>query len=136
MAVAKAAEAHLDLIEIAPTAKPPVCKILDFGKYKYEISKKEKDSKKKQHVIQVKEVRFRPKTERHDFEFKIKNARKFLIQGNKVKITVMFRGRELEHKEFGYQLLKKITDDLSDIAKIDAEPKKEGRNIVTVLFRK
>ena len=99
-ALDKATEEELDLVEISPNAKPPVCKIMDFGKYKYELSKKEKDSKKRQHVIHVKEIRFRPKTEKHDLEFKIKNGRKFLEQGNKLKITVMFKGREIIYEQF------------------------------------
>ena len=100
-ALRKATDEDLDLVEISPKANPPVCKIMDFGKYKYELSKKEKDSRKRQHVIHVKEIRFRPKTEKHDLEFKIKNGRRFIEQGNKLKVTVMFRGREIIYEKFG-----------------------------------
>ncbi len=109
----------LDLVEISPDAKPPVCKVMDYGKFRYEIRKKEKDSKKKQHVIIVKEIRLRPRTEDHDLEFKIKHARKFLEQKNKVKFTVMFRGREMAYKEFGEELLDRVVENLEDIAKIE-----------------
>jgi len=119
----------LDLVEISPDAKPPVCKVLDFGKYRYEISKKEKDSKKKQHVIILKEIRLRPRTEDHDLEFKIKHARKFLEQKNKVKFTVMFRGREMAYKEFGEKLLDRVVEKLDDIAKIETDKKFEGRSL-------
>jgi len=119
----------LDLVEISPDAKPPVCKVLDFGKYRYEISKKEKDSKKKQHVIILKEIRLRPRTEDHDLEFKIKHARKFLEQKNKVKFTVMFRGREMAYKEFGEKLLDRVVEKLDDIAKIEMDKKFEGRSL-------
>lgn len=126
----------LDLVEISPDAKPPVCKVLDYGKYRYEISKKEKDSKKKQHVIIVKEIRLRPRTEEHDLEFKIKHARKFLEQKNKVKFTVMFRGREMAYKEFGEQLLDRVVEKLEDIAKIEMDKKLEGRNLtMTFVYR-
>ena len=123
----------LDLVEISPDAKPPVCKVLDFGKYRYEISKKEKDSKKKQHVIILKEIRLRPRTEDHDLDFKIKNARKFLDQKNKVKFTVMLRGREMAYKEFGEKLLDRVAEKLDDIAKIEADKKFEGRSL-TMIF--
>jgi len=126
----------LDLVEISPDAKPPVCKVLDYGKYRYEISKKEKDSKKKQHVIVVKEIRLRPRTEDHDLEFKIKHARKFLEQKNKVKFTVMFRGREMAYKEFGEQLLDRVIEKLDDIAKIEMDKKFEGRSLtMTFVYR-
>jgi translation initiation factor IF-3 len=119
----------LDLVEISPDAKPPVCKVLDYGKYRYEISKKEKDSKKKQHVIVLKEIRLRPRTEDHDLDFKIKHARKFLEQKNKVKFTVMFRGREMAYKEFGEKLLDRVVEKLDDIAKIEVDKKFEGRSL-------
>lgn len=114
--------AGLDLVEVAPNASPPVCKIMDFGKYKYELSKKEKSNKKKQVTVSVKEIRLRPKIEEHDYDFKMKHARKFLEMGNKVKATVLFRGRELAHKEFGRKVLDKLTEDLSDIAKVERSP--------------
>ena len=126
-ALRKSEEAGLDLVEISPNATPPVCKIMDYGKYRYEQSKKEKDSKKKQHVVILKEIRLRPRTEDHDFEFKVKHARKFLEQKNKVKFTVMFRGREMAYKEFGNKLLDRVEEDLSDIAKVEGEKKFEER---------
>jgi translation initiation factor IF-3 len=126
----------LDLVEIAPSTNPPVCKVMDYGKYKYEISKKEKDSKKKQHVIVVKEIRLRPRTEEHDFEFKVRHARKFLENKNKVKFTVQFRGRELAYKEFGENMLKRIAEILDDIAKIEGEKKFEGRNLSMTMVSK
>lgn len=109
---------------------------MDFGKYKYELSKKEKSNKKKQVVVQVKEIRMRPKTEEHDFGFKAKHARKFLEQGNKVKATVTFRGREMAHQEFGEQLLVRLRDELSDISKVEREPFMEGRHMVMYLVKK
>lgn len=131
-----AEEQGLDLVEVSPNSDPPVCKIMDFGKYKYELSKKEKLVRKKQHVIQVKEIRLRPSIEDHDFDFKLKNARKFLEQGNKVKFNVMFRGREMAHQEFGKQLLNRIMEELDDIAKAENKPKLEGRNMVLFLIKK
>jgi len=131
-----ATEAGLDLVEIVPTADPPVCKIIDFGKYKYEQSKKEKIQKKKQHVIHIKEIRLSPKIEQHDIDFKIKNARKFLEQGDKVKFNILFKGRQIAHKEFGDQLFEKIISELGDIAKVESEPQFEGRNMVAVLIKK
>jgi translation initiation factor IF-3 len=129
-------EASLDLVEIVPTADPPVCKIIDYGKYKYELSKKEKIQKKKQHVIHVKEIRLSPKIEQHDIEFKIKHARKFIEQGDKVKFNIVFKGRQIAHKEFGDQLFKKIIEELSDISKVESDPQFEGRNMVAVLIKK
>ena len=131
-----AEEEDFDLVEISPDAKPPVCKIMDYGKYRYEISKREKDSKKKQHVIILKEIRLRPRTEDHDLEFKIKHARKFLEQRNKVKFTVMFRGRELAYKEFGGKLLDRVIENLEDIAKVEAERKFEGRSLTITMVAK
>jgi len=128
------AETHgLDLAEIAPDAKPPVCKILDFGKYRYEITKKEKDQRKRQHVIHVKEIRLRPKTEEHDLAHKIKHAKKFLEEGNRLKATVLFRGRELIYKKFGYDLINRVVEKLSDVAKVEKGPIEEGRNLVIFL---
>ena len=127
---------ELDLVEISPNAKPPVCKIMDFGKFKYELSKKEKDSKKRQHIIHVKEIRFRPKTGKHDFNFKIRNARKFIEQGNKLKTTVIFKGREIVYQDFGMNVLKEIEKELSDIAKIESPVKKEGRNLIVYFVKK
>ncbi len=129
-------EKGLDLVEISPDAKPPVCKVLDYGKYRYEISKKEKDSKKKQHVIILKEIRLRPRTEDHDLEFKIKHARKFLEQKNKVKFTVMFKGREMAYKEFGEKLLDRVVEKLEDIAKVEMDKKFEGRSLTMTFVNK
>jgi len=126
----------LDLVEISPDAKPPVCKVMDYGKYRYEIAKKEKDSKKKQHIIVVKEIRLRPRTEDHDLEFKMKHARKFLEQKNKVKFTVMFRGREMAYKEFGEQLLDRVVEYLDEVSKIEMEKKMEGRRLTMTLIPK
>ena len=135
-AIIRAEQAGLDLVEVAPAAKPPVCKIMDFGKYAYEMSKKDKINKKKQHTIVVKEIRMRPKTDVHDLEFKVKHARAFLEQKNKVKFTVQFRGRELAYKEFGEQLLDRVEEMLDDIAKIEVERKFEGRNMTMVMTQK
>ncbi len=126
----------LDLVEISPDAKPPVCKILDFGKYRYEITKKEKDQRKRQHVVHVKEIRLRPKTEDHDLGHKIRHARKFLEEGNRLKTTVLFRGRELIYKKFGYDLLDRVVELLSDIAKVEKGPIEEGRNIILYFVKK
>jgi translation initiation factor IF-3 len=135
-ALARAEAAGLDLVEVAPNAEPPVCRVMDYGKYKYELSKKEKTSRKKQAIIHVKEIRFRPKIEEHDFDFKVKHARKFLESGDKVKVTVTFRGREMVHQEFGHALLNRMIEQLSDIAKVERPPHMEGRNLVVYLVRK
>jgi len=130
-----ATEAGYDLVEVSPNSSPPVCKIMDYGKYCYEISKKEKLTKKKQHVIHVKEIRMRPKIETHDFEFKMRHARKFLEAGNRVKVTVLFKGREIAHKEFGEQIIEKVIEELEDIAKVEREAQFEGRTL-TIYFVK
>ncbi|MDZ7317251.1 MAG: translation initiation factor IF-3 [candidate division KSB1 bacterium] len=129
-------EAGLDLVEISPTAVPPVCKIMDFGKFKYELAKKEKDSRKKQHVIVTKEIRLRPKTEEHDFLFKVKHARKFIEEGNRVKATVMFRGRENAHREFGEAVLERLKKELEDVAKVEKDTKFEGGQLILYLTKK
>ncbi len=126
----------LDLVEVSPEASPPVCKIMDYGKYKYQLSKKEKITKKKQHVIHVKEIRFRPKIEDHDFNFKTNHARKFLEKGNKVKASVLFRGREMSHQEFAKTILERMAAELDDIAKIDRKPVMEGRMMIMYLTKK
>ena len=131
-----ATEAGYDLVEVSPNSSPPVCKIMDHGKYQYELSKKEKQTKKRQHVIHVKEIRLRPRIEDHDFDFKVKNARKFLEQGNKVKFNVLFRGREMAHQEFGKQLLNRVIETLEDIAKPDNTPQMEGRNMILFMVKK
>lgn len=125
-----ASDRGLDLIEIVPNADPPVCKIMDFGKYKYELSKKEKLQKKHQHVTQVKEIRFHPNTDTHDFEFKARHARAFIEEGHKVKATVVFKGREITYQDHGRNLLNRLTEKLSDIAKLDAAAKMEGRQMI------
>ncbi len=135
-ALQKAEDYGLDLVEVAPNANPPVCRIMDFGKYKYEQSKREKEGRKKQHTITVKEIRLRPKTDDHDLETKIRHARKFLENKNKVKITIIFRGRELVYKDFGVQLMNRVQEMLSDIAQPDAPAKMEGRRMVMVLSAK
>lgn len=132
-ALAMAREQELDLVEIAPTADPPVCKIMDYGKYRYEQQKKEKEQRKKQHHAQLKEVRFRPRTDDHDFEFKTRHARGFLEDGNKVRAYVQFRGRDIIYKDQGMEMLKKFIEELQDVAKIDQAPRMEGRRMTTIL---
>lgn len=129
-AIQNARERMLDLIEIVPNANPPVCKIMDFGKYRYEQAKKEKIQKKHQHITHVKEIRFHPNTDTHDFEFKTRHARQFILDGNKVKATVIFKGREITYQEKGRELLDRFTEKMSDIARIEQEPKMEGRQLV------
>ena len=126
----------LDLVEVSPNATPPVCRLMDFGKFKYELSKKEKETKKKQHVIVTKEIRLRPKIEEHDFDFKVRHARRFLEEGNRVKATVMFRGREMAHKEFGFKVMEKFQEALDDIAKVDREAKMEGGQLSAFFTKK
>ena len=130
-----AREAELDLVKIAPTAKPPVCKIIDYGKYRYELARKEKEAKKKQKVQETKELRITPNIEEHDFGFKAKNARKFLEEGSKVKITVRFRGRELNYTKAGEENLNKFIEALSDIASPDKKPTLEGKNMFVILSK-
>jgi translation initiation factor IF-3 len=135
-ALAEAAKAGLDLVEVSPTAAPPVCRIMDYGKFRYQQSKKVQISKKSQTVIQVKEIRLRPKTEEHDLEVKIKHVRKFLEQRNKVKITMMFRGREIAYTELGRKIMEDIKETLADGATIDQHPRLEGRNMIMILSPK
>ena len=123
----------LDLIEISPNANPPVCKIIDIGKYKYDQQKKAHKAKKKQKVMNLKEIKLRPVTEIHDYNFKIKNAQRFLTKGDKVKFTVQFRGREMQHTNLGYDLMKRITDDTASLGKIEVKPKFEGRQIIMII---
>lgn len=126
----------MDLVEIAPKANPVVCKVMDYGKYKYEISKKEKDNKKKQHTVSVKEIRMRPKIDTGDFDTKMKAARKFIDQGNRVKVSIVFRGREKSRMEYGMELMQTFVDGLEDIGKIESPTSKEGFAIVTVFSKK
>ena len=128
-----AVEVGLDLVEISPNAEPPVCKIMDFGKYKYEQQKKEAEARRKQKVIEVKEIKFRPNTDRHDYDVKMRSVSKFLDNGDKVKITMRFRGREMAHQELGRQLLERVADDTSEIGKVENIPKLEGRQIVMLI---
>ena len=128
-----AEERGLDLVEVAPNARPPVCKIMDYGRYKYEQAKKEKQAKKKQHQITVKEMKFRPKIDDHDYEYKVAHVREFLEKGDKVKLTIMFRGREMMHQEFGEAILDRIVEELKDISVVEQEAKTDGRNMTMVL---
>lgn len=123
----------MDLVEVAPGARPPVCKVIDFGKFMYEKKKKEKEAKKKQHTIQVKELRFRPTTDDHDLEFKTRHAREFLEGGDKVKATVQFRGRDMLYTEQGEDLLKGLAEELDDVSKIESNPTMEGRRMIMIL---
>jgi len=123
----------LDLIEISPNASPPVCKIIDIGKYKYDLQKKVNKAKKKQKIVNLKEIKLRPVTEDHDYKFKIKNAQKFLSKGDKVKFTVQFRGREMQHTKLGYDLMKRIINDTSEVGKVEVRPKFEGRQIIMIV---
>ena len=123
----------LDLIEISPNANPPVCKIIDIGKYKYDQQKKAHKAKKKQKIMNLKEIKLRPVTEIHDYNFKIKNAQKFLSKGDKVKFTVQFRGREMQHTDLGYDLMKRIINDTSEVGKVEVRPKFEGRQIIMIV---
>ncbi len=131
-----AEEKQLDLVEISPAAKPPVCKIMDFGKYKYEQSKRDKETKKKQKIISVKEVKLRPNIEDHDFDVKAKNATRFLKDGDKVKATIIFRGREIVHTQLGQKLLKRLAEHVSEISLVERQPKLEGKNMIMILTPK
>ena len=132
-AIQRAKEEGLDLIEISPNANPPVCKIIDIGKYKYDLQKKTNKAKKKQKIINLKEIKLRPVTEIHDYNFKLKNAQKFLTKGDKVKFTVQFKGREMQHTDLGHELMKRIIDDTSNLGKVEVRPKFEGRQIVMII---
>ena len=128
-----AKEEGLDLIEISPNANPPVCKIIDIGKYKYDLQKKANKAKKKQKIVNLKEIKLRPVTETHDYNFKIKNAKKFLTKGDKVKFTVQFKGREMQHTNLGYNLMNRIINDTSTLGKVEVRPKFEGRQIIMII---
>jgi len=132
-AISMAKEKGLDLIEIAPNAKPPVCKIIDMGKYKYEAQKKANKAKKKQKIVLLKEIKLRPVTEVHDYQFKIKNAKKFISKGDKVKFTIRFKGRELQHSHLGKELMDKIKIDMKEIGKVELNPKFEGKQMIMVI---
>lgn len=135
-AVAAAEAAALDLVEIAPTANPPVCKVIDYGKYRYELTKKEKDNRKKQHIVQVKKIRFSPNIDEHDFEVKVAAARRFLEEGDRVKATLMLVGRQMTRQARAEEVLHKMAHELADIAKLDDGPRMEGNTFSMLLVRK
>ncbi len=128
-----ASEAGLDLVEVAPQAKPPVCRIMDYGKYKYQMSKRAREARKKQTVINIKEIKLRPKTDEHDFLFKERNARRFLESGDRVRFFVFFRGREIVHKDIGEKMLSRLAKDLEDVSNVEALPRMEGRKMTMLL---
>jgi translation initiation factor IF-3 len=132
-AIARAESAGLDLVEVSPTARPPVCKILDFGKYKYQAQKKAAEARKKQKTIEIKEIKMRPNIDTHDYDVKMRSMRRFFDEGDKVKVTLRFRGREMAHTELGMQLLDRVKSDIGTIAKVEAEPRLEGRQMVMIL---
>ena len=135
-ALRMALESQLDLVEVAPLAKPPVCRIMDYGKFRYEQQKRDKEVKKKQKIVSVKEVKLRPNIEDHDYFVKLKNAQRFLADGDKVKVTIMFRGRELTHPELGKKILVRMAAELKDTVNIEREPKLEGKNMIMILSPK
>jgi translation initiation factor IF-3 len=135
-AIAMAEAAEVDLVEIAPTAKPPVCRLMDYGKFKYRESKKQHEAKLKQKQIQVKEVKFRPGTDEGDYQVKLRNLTRFLVEGDKAKVTLRFRGREMSHQELGVALLKRVEADLSELGAVEQFPKMEGRQMIMVLTPK
>ena len=132
-AIELAKQEELDLIEISPNATPPVCKIMDMGKYKYDLQKKANQAKKKQKIVSLKEIKLRPGTETHDYNFKIKNDRKFISKGDKVKFTVRFKGREMQHTNLGKDLMNRIVDETKDVARVESQPKFEGRQMVMII---
>mgnify|MGYP000273489225 FL=1 len=132
-AIAMAKEEGLDLIEIAPKANPPVCKIIDIGKFKYDAQKKANKAKKKQKIVSLKEIKLRPVTGTHDYDFKVKNAKKFIIKGDKVKFTIRFKGRELQHSHLGNELMNKIKEDMKEIGKVELDPKFDGKQMIMVI---
>lgn len=127
---------QLDLVEVSPTAVPPVCRIMDYGKFKYQQSKKMQEAKKKQTQVQVKEVKLRPKTDDHDLEFKVKHVRRFLEEGNKAKVTLVFRGREITHTELGLKVLERVASELEDVAIVEFKPRMEGRSMFMIVAPK
>lgn len=135
-ALAAAQEMGLDLVEVAPMARPPVARIMDYGKYKFEQAKQARAAKKKQHVIQLKEVKMRPGIDDHDFDTKSRHARRFLEEGNKVKVTMMFRGRQITHPELGREVVDRVAEELADIARVESDPKLEGRSMTMILSPK
>ena len=135
-AIAMAEDRNLDLVEVAPNSNPPVCRIMDYGKHKYKASKKAHEAKKNQKVVHVKEVKFRPNTDQHDFDFKLKHVQRFLENGDKAKVVIFFKGREIVHREFGQKVLERIAEKTEEIAVIEQEAKQEGRTLVMVLAPK
>jgi len=135
-AIRIAEERGLDLVEVAPNSQPPVCRIMNYGKYKYQQAKRTHDARKHQTVIHVKEVKLRPRTEEHDFEFKLRHAQRFLSEGNKVKVSVLFRGREMAYPEHGMELIKRFIEGVKDLMVVEQAPRLEGRNMVTILAPK
>jgi len=131
-----AEEQGLDLVEVAPNSNPPVCRIMNYGKYKYQQSKRTQEARKHQTIIQVKEVKVRPRTEEHDFQFKLRHVKRFLSEGNKVKISMLFRGREIAHPEFGKELLNRFLEEVKDLIVLEQAPRLEGRNMVMILAPK
>jgi translation initiation factor IF-3 len=132
-ALERAQEVGLDLIEVAPNAKPPVCKIIDYGKYKYELQKKASQAKKKQKIVSLKELKLRPATDKHDYDFKMKNAEKFIAKGDKVKFTIRFKGREIENMDAAHNLVNRIIEDTKKIAKVEQQAKMEGRQMTLII---
>jgi translation initiation factor IF-3 len=135
-ALALAQERGLDLVEVSPTARPPVCRIMDYGKFKYEQNRRARKAKKKQHVVQVKEIKMRPKIEDHDFNFKIGHAREFFDERHKVKFTITFRGREMAHQDLGHKLIERVLAALTDVALVESSPRSEGRTLVLMMMPK
>lgn len=135
-ALAYAAEHNLDLVEVAPMANPPVCRVMDYGKFKYQQAKKQQEARRRQTIIQVKEVKIRPKIEEHDMAFKLKNIRRFLADNDKAKITMVFRGREMAHQDRGYAILRRMAEELADVAVVEQEPKAEGRTLFMIVAPK
>jgi len=135
-AIVMAKEAGMDLVEVSSNSEPPVCRIMDYGKFKYEQQKKKQEAKKRQAVVQIKEIKVRPKTDDHDYETKVRHIRRFLEEGDRCKITVFFRGREIVHKDRGIAILERVVQDLADIARVDQEPRAEGRTLQMMLVPK
>jgi translation initiation factor IF-3 len=132
-ALNQAAEAGLDLVEISPNAEPPVCKILDYGKFKYVEQKKKHEARKKQKTIDIKEIKLRPNIDQHDYDVKMRNVRRFLTEGDKVKVTLRFRGREMAHTDLGMKVLERVREDMDELAKVEQFPKMEGRQMIMVM---
>jgi translation initiation factor IF-3 len=135
-ALALAHERDLDLVEVAPNERPPVCRVMDYGKYKYQQAKRSQEARKRQKVIQVKEIKMRPKTEEHDYQFKMRHAHRFLEEGNKVKVSLLFRGREMDHVELGQRLLDRIITDCKDVSSVEQHPRLEGQTLSLILAPK